>query len=116
MQEITEDWLAEVGFKYREPEDRQPWRHWTLTFSEADDHGLYLETTQPGWLNSHGDHVGADQGWYLWLGRDHKFIHLRHVWDRSEIVAVVEALIGRKWEPTRMGNVAVRRGPPVEPR
>lgn len=107
--EITEDWLASVGFKYREPGERQPFRHWTLTFSEPDDCGMYLETTMPGWLNAKGDHIGADHGWFLWLGRDHKFIHLRHVYVRSEIVLMVEALIGCTWEPTRMGNVRVVR-------
>ena len=107
--EITEDWLAEVGFKYREPEDRQPFRHWTLTFSEHDDDGLYIETTMPGWLNSEGVHIGADRGWFLWLGRGHKFIHLRHVYEQAEIIAVVEALTGEPWSPTRMGNVRVRR-------
>lgn len=109
MAAITEEWLAEVGFKYREPGERQAFRHWTLTFSEPDDCGMYLETTMPGWLNANGDHIGADRGWFLWLGREHKFIHLRHVWEQQEIVAVVEALTGQKWEPTRMGNVPVRR-------
>lgn len=39
MAAITEEWLAEVGFKYREPEERQTFRHWTLTFSQHDDDG-----------------------------------------------------------------------------
>lgn len=112
MAAISEDWLAEVGFKYREPGERQPFRHWTLTFSEPDDDGMYLETTMPGCLNAKGEHVGADRGWFLWLGREHKFIHLRHVYEREEIVAVVEALTGLPWVPTRMGNVKVRRGAP----
>ena len=109
MAEITEDWLASVGFKYRDPGERQQWRHWTLTFSEPDDHGMYLETTMPGWLNRLGEHVGADQGWYLWLGRESRFIHLRHVHEQEEIIAVVEALTGQPWVPTRAGNVPVKR-------
>ncbi len=59
MPEITEDWLAEVGFKYRPPLERQPFRHWTLTFNEPDDYGLYLETTMPGWLNAAGEHPSS---------------------------------------------------------
>lgn len=109
MTALTEEWLGEVGFKYREPGERQAWRHWTLTFSEPDDHGMYLETTKPGWLNRNGEHIGADHGWFLWLGRSTQLIHLRHVTEREEIVAVVEALTGQKWEPSRMGNVRVRR-------
>lgn len=112
--EITEEWLAEVGFKYREPGERQPFRHWTLTFNEPGDYGLYLETTMPGWLNAEGVHINADHGWFLWIGRKSQFLHLRHVYHRSEIVAIVEALIGSPWVPTRMGNVPVRRGPPTE--
>lgn len=105
MAAITEEWLAEVGFKYREPRERQPFRHWTMTFAEQNDYGLYIETTMPGWINARGEHVGADMGWFLWLGRDNKFIHLRHVNNREEIVAIVEALSGATWEPTKMGHV-----------
>jgi hypothetical protein len=109
MSAITEEWLAEVGFKYRPPEDRQPFRHWTLTFSEPDDYGLYLETTMPGWLNKAGEHVGAESGWFLWIGRESHHFHLRHVHEQSEIVALVEALTGLPWEPTKMGNVRVKK-------
>ena len=107
MAEITEDWLASVGFKYRDPEERQQWKHWTLTFSEPDDYGLYIETTAPGWLNRHGEHIAADSGWYLWIGRGTQYMHLRHVFEQIEIVALVEALTGMKWELTKLGNVRV---------
>lgn len=105
MVAITEEWLAEVGFKYREPGERQQWRHWTLTFNEPDDYGLYLETTAPGWLNRNGEH----NGWYLWIGRGQHHFHLKHVFEQSEMIAIVEALTGQKWEPSRMGHVPVRR-------
>lgn len=104
--QITEEWLASVGFKYREPGDRESFRHWTLRFSEPEDYGLYLETTHMGWINNKGEHVGGN-GWFLWIGREHKYLHLRHVSVQAEIVALVEALIGAKWEPTRMGDVRV---------
>lgn len=114
MAAITEEWLAEVGFKYREPGERQQFRHWTLTFSEQDDYGLYLETTMPGWLNAKGEHIGADRGWFLWIGRDHIFMHLRHVYEQSEIVALVEALTGQPWSPTRTGHVPMKRREKVQ--
>lgn len=107
--EITDGWLASVGFKYREPDERQSFRHWTLTFNQHDDDGLYIETTAPGWFNRHGDHINADGGWFLWIGRKHHHLHLRHVWDRSEIIAIVEAIIGQRWVPSRMGFVQVKR-------
>lgn len=106
---ITERWLAEVGFKYREPGERQQFKHWRLTFCEPDDYGLYLEMTMPGHLNANGEHIGADRGWFLWIGREHRHFHLRHVFHRSEVVALVEALAGQPWAPTRSGNVPVRR-------
>lgn len=118
MSEITEEWLAEVGFKYREPGERQSFRHWTLTFDEPDDYGLYLETTMSGWMNDRGEHVNADRGWFLWLGRtdSNRFLHLRHVFYQSEIVAIVEALAGQPWEPSKRGFVPVvsRPEPPKD--
>jgi len=33
------------------------------------------------------------------------------VWEQEEIVAIVEAFIGQKWEPTRTGFVKVKRKP-----
>ena len=108
-QEITEEWLADVGFKYREPGERQAFRHWTLQFSEWTDHGLYIETTMPGVINRNGEHVGKDSGWFVWLGREHKFLHVRHMHLRKEIVALVEALSGQPWTPTKSGMVPVVR-------
>lgn len=107
--EITEEWLASVGFKYRELGERQQFRHWTLKFSEPDDYGLEIETTMPGWINSHGEHVGKDMGWFVWLHRESKFLHIRHMHKRSEMIALVEALAGQPWEPSKIGLVPVRK-------
>lgn len=109
MVAITEEWLGEVGFKYREPEERQTFRHWTLTFSQHDDDGLYIETTAPGWYNRNDELVNGDSGWFLWMGRGVHHFHLRHVWEREEIIAIVEAIIGQPWVPSRMGFVQVKR-------
>jgi hypothetical protein len=105
--QITEDWLGSVGFKYEEPKGRQPFRHWTLQFFQLDAHGLYIETTMPGHVNAQGEHVDADRGWYLWIGLGYHFFHLRHVFTRSEIVALVEALSGQPWTPDKRGMVPV---------
>ena len=105
--EITEEWLAEVGFKYRDPVERQIFRHWTLTFSEPSDHGLYIETTMPGVINRQGKHIGTEHGWFVWLGRESKFFHTRHMVYRHEMIALVEALTGQPWEPTKTGHVRV---------
>ena len=105
--DITEEWLAAVGFKYREPGARQSFRHWTLQFWEPDDHGLYLETTMPGWFNAAGEHINADSGWFLWIGRGAQFFHTRHVFKQIEIINLVEALSGQTWTPDKRGLVPV---------
>jgi hypothetical protein len=112
MGTITEEWLASVGFKYRDPEQGQQWKHWKLTFNEPDDYGMYIETTAPGWLNRDGDLIAGDTGWYVWLGRNSQFMHIRHMHTQAEMIALVEALSGLPWEPTRMGNVQVKRSRP----
>lgn len=104
---ITEEWLASVGFKYRKPGAGQSFRHWTLQFLEPDDHGLYLETTMPGWFNASGEHINADSGWYLWIGRGPHFFHTRHVFKQIEIINLVEALSGQTWTPDKRGLVPV---------
>ena len=116
MGKITEEWLAECGFKYRDPLERQPFRHWTLTFAEPDNHGLCIETTMPGWLNRYGDHVGSDGGWFVWIGRDSQFLHVRRMYVQSEMVALVEALAGQAWGPSRRGLVPIKPTPPPQQR
>ena len=91
--------MAKVGFKYREPEERQQFRHWILKFDEKDDYGLYIETTKPGWFNRDGDHINADSGWFLWVGREHHHFHLRHIHNQSDMIAIVEAFSGYEWKP-----------------
>ncbi len=100
--DITEDWLAEVGFGRRDPGQLEPFAHWIIEFDEHGDHGLYVETTKPGWFNRNGEHINADAGWFLWIGRDSQHIHTRHVFKRSEIIALIEALSGQPWTPEAM--------------
>lgn len=99
---ITEDWLKSVGFKWHEFE-RQGRKHWLLwlggglrqkpTLTDYEDIGIELSS---GF---------ADDGeWFCWLrgdaaGRYHRFIHLRHVRARSDVIGLVEAISGRPWTP-----------------
>lgn len=96
---LTEEWLASVGFKYNEPGEMQTFRHWFLKFNEKNDHGLYIRTTKPGWFNRNGEHISADNGWFLWVGREHNSFHLRHIHNQSDIINIVEALSGYEWRP-----------------
>jgi hypothetical protein len=103
-QPITEEWLRETGFKWEQLE-RQPSKHWILwlaaacidpverrAFASNDDLGIELAA---------GDQCEA--WWYCWLradyaGRYSRFLHVRHVTEISEVVAIIEALTGRKWD------------------
>jgi hypothetical protein len=103
---ITEDWLKAAGFKWHQLE-RQPDKHWLLwlgsalnqrpSFTGTEDLGIELA---PG-VRQPGDVLPE---WFCWLrsdcaGRYHRFIHVRHLTDVGEVVALVEAITGRKWEP-----------------
>lgn len=119
---ITEDWLRSGGFKWHEGhqyvsavvkakekgEVLQPRKHWILWFGAianrepdgkfrmwSDDEDLGLELA-PG----HGN----DPDWFCWLrsdtaGRYHRFIHLRHVREPREVVAIIVALTNTRWKP-----------------
>ncbi|UPJ65279.1 hypothetical protein [Bradyrhizobium sp. 191] len=98
---ITEDWLKLVGFKWHEFE-RQNAKHWLLwlggglrqkpSLTDYEDLGIELA---PGF---------GDTEWFCWLrsdaaGRYHRFIHLRHVTTRGDVIGLVEAISGRPWTP-----------------
>lgn len=107
---ITEEWLKSVGFKWHEFE-RQGAHHWLLwlggglrqrpTLTDYEDIGIELA---PGWWhNAKGEQVG-NTDWFCWLrsdaaGRYHRFIHLRHVSTRNDVIRLVEAISGRPWTP-----------------
>lgn len=109
---LTEEWLKEVGFKWHQL-DRQPNRHWLLwlgagllrdgarMFSGREDLGI--EVTHNSFVRSNGE-VGGEGDWFCWLrddaaGRYHRFIHLRHIVTRRDLVSIVVAITGRPWTP-----------------
>lgn len=95
---ITEEWLREVGFKWHQLE-RQLHKHWLLWLGDAldnratsfDDLGVEVST-------------GSDDWWFCWLRSDHagrysRFIHIRHVRSRGELIGLIEGVTGRSWNP-----------------
>ena len=106
---ITEGWLKEVGFKWHQF-DRQPGKHWVLWLGDAVGQGLVtsfedigIEVSTMQYENALGEVVGQD-AWFCWLrsdaaGRYHRFIHLRHLRTRGELIALVEAIAGQPWNP-----------------
>lgn len=106
---ITEEWLNSVGFKWHQF-DRQPDKHWLLWLGAAipdtlisfDDIGL--ELAPRWWKNRHGDDIGQVGSWHCWLRGDtshrySRFIHVRPLKARTEIITMVEALSGQPWNP-----------------
>lgn len=100
---LSEDWLKEVGFRWHQL-DRQPDKHWLLwiggglrerkrsVFTGREDLGIEVARGNAGY------------GWFCWLrsdaaGRYHRFIHLRHLDTRRDLVDIVCALSGRPWMP-----------------
>jgi hypothetical protein len=99
--EISEDWLRAVGFKWHQME-RQPDKHWLLWLGDAvresddsllsyEDIGLELAP-------------GFDGKWFCWFrsdaaGRYHRFIHIRHLRTQADLVKLVEAITGLPWTP-----------------
>lgn len=104
---ISEDWLKSIGFQWSQIE-RQPSRHWVLWLATARaDHG-----EESGWAFSSFEDLGVEvafdagqrSSWFCWLRSDschryHRFIHVRHLVFQDELVALIEALIGYKFDP-----------------
>lgn len=92
---ITEDWLREIGFKWHEIHSG---KHWLLWLGGAmglhggtEDFGVELANNR-------------DEDWFCWLRSDlahryHRFIHVRHIVTRGELVKLIEGLTGRDWDP-----------------
>lgn len=93
---ITDLWLHEVGFKPHTFAN-QPGQHWLLWLN--DDLGIELsfgrEKPQPWWfchLRTGGPHT-AD-----------RFINLRDLTSKHEVITLVQALTGRRWNPSARSN------------
>lgn len=114
---IDEAWLKECGFKYHQF-DRQPGKQWLLwlgdalmdtsvaigerkMFSSYEDLGIEL-----AWDNS-------GRKWFCWLRSDschryHRFLHIRFLVYREELIALIEALTGREFKPENAWYGALR--------
>lgn len=109
MERITEEWLRSVGFRWHQLE-RQPDKHWLLWLGsciEANTIGmedLGLELAPAWWKNRNGEDVGKVGRWHCWLRADTgslygRFIHVRYLRTQDELIALVEALTGQRWDP-----------------
>lgn len=99
-QPISEAWLKSAGFKWHQF-DRQPDKHWLLWLGDAlgrhrsyEDLGIELAPNVPS----------DTSAWFCWLrddsaGHYHRFIHIRHLHTVDELVALIEGIIGRRFDP-----------------
>lgn len=105
---ITEDWLKSVGFKWHQM-DRHPDKHWLLWIGRVmedsttcmEDLGIELA---PRWFKNHLGEEGGERKWFCWLRSDfaHKysrFLHVRPIETRADLVRLYEGLTGRDWAP-----------------
>lgn len=108
---ITEEWLKSVGFKWHQLE-RQPSKHWVLwlggalgRMSSHDDLGIEM-------AYDYHAYKPEESFWFCWLrsdvaGRYHRFIHIRHITTKGELMQLVESLSGQLWDAANhlYGNV-----------
>jgi len=107
---ITEEWLKSSGFKW-DQFDRQPEKMWTLwlgaalvdvrngnkrkMFAGPEDVGIEVTTQKEN---------GVVKNWSCFLrsdvaGRYGRFLHIRYLVYRDELVAIIEALTGQQFIP-----------------
>lgn len=97
---ITEEWLKACGFKWHQL-DRQPDKHWLLWLGRAIEHrGMFAGAEDLG-VEIAPVRRGEDE-WFCWLrsdaaGRYHRFIHIRYLKTRHDLLWLIEALTGHEW-------------------
>jgi hypothetical protein len=96
---ITENWLETMGFRWHQIE-RQPSRHWLLWLGGVIERGYSA-------VEDLGIEIALDTSsdfWYCWLRADtghrySRFIHVRHLCWRHEVIALIESLTGTSFDP-----------------
>lgn len=111
---ITDDWLAKIGFKWHQM-DRQSSKHWVLWLGDAladtvscySDLGLELACGL--------DRPSRNEPWYFcWLradtaGRYHRFLHVRHLVRRADVLELIRGLTGQTFDPDHVWYGGLRR-------
>lgn len=97
--QITEEWLASVGFKWHELDQAQG-KQWLLWLGEVIE-GAFSGFEDLGVQVARYD---SDGSWSCWLRSDiahrySRFIHIRHLSTRGELIRLLEALTGHAWKP-----------------
>lgn len=111
---ITEDWLRANGFKWHEF-DRQGTKHWLLwlgsLIAERERElrpgpwaGAFMGSEDLGIVVAPVDLKDDRRGWFCWLRADishrySRFVHIKYVYSRLELVRLIEGVTGVIWKP-----------------
>jgi hypothetical protein len=103
--EITEEWLAASGFRWRQLK-QQPSKQWLLWLGASG----FLQSYEDIGIEVAQDKPGA---WFCWIRSDlaqmyGRFVHIRQIRTRNELILLVEALSGLPWKPENHIYGAVR--------
>lgn len=110
--EIDEEWLKASGFKWHQL-DRQPEKQWLLWLGDVTDNhmfgcfedlGIEVSAHKSTWRDKERVPEYIDY-WNCWLradysGRYSRFIHIRELHVRHELIALCEAITGQAWNVT----------------
>lgn len=123
-EELDEEWLRASGFKWHEF-DRSGGKHWVLWMGSCiaaqENKSEALRTGRAQcWSFTDDEDLGievaalslSEGGWFCWLRGDsshryHRFIHLKHIFTRIELVRLIEGITGMRWKPEnhRYGSI-----------
>lgn len=111
LENITEDWLKKIGFRWHELE-RQNTKHWLLWIGHAHAENRLFQTSQDlgielaatGYYNQKGELVNSEKGYNCWLRSDcasryHRFIHIRYLKKKVDLLDMLNGLICRPFNP-----------------
>ncbi len=112
---ITEEWLRAVGFKWHQVE-RQPSKHWLLwigglqgrSWDGPEDLGIEVA------YGSYNEKTHTNDLWHCWLRCDsshryHRFLHIRSLEFKRELIVMIEGLTGQQWNPENNRYGCMRR-------
>jgi len=102
-EDITEGWLTEIGFRWHQL-DRQPFKQWLLWIGEAADPATCFED-----LGIEVAPTCSGDSWHCWAradysGRYSRFVHLRHIVSREELIFLLEGMVGRGFDRSDVFN------------
>lgn len=113
---ISEGWLKAIGFKWHEFE-RQNTKHWLLWLGHALGKDNMATFEDIGVELAYGAYRGPNlcAAWFCWLRSDcshrySRFIHIRHLVTRRDLVRLIEGIVGAEFDPrnTRHGSLVTQ--------